>query len=218
MAPIDISRPLSAATAPFPGDTPTDFALTSSISPTCPVNVGRLTCSTHAATHIDAPFHYLPTGQTIDQLDLSLFLGPAIVVDIPPSSAHITPDHLPPSPAPLPPRLLLRTRAWPVHSAFPTTFPTLAPGLAATLAARGVRLLGIDLPSVDLPDSKTLPIHLELAHANILILESLDLSSPLIFPNTPYHLTALPLNLTSADASPTRAILSPLHTPTPPAT
>jgi arylformamidase len=67
-----------------------------------------------------------------------------------------------------------------------------------------VRLIGVDVPSVDQVDSKTLSIHHALDAANIVILENLDLRSVSV---GDYWLIALPLRLAGADGSPVRAIL-----------
>ena len=78
--------------------------------------------------------------------------------------------------------------------------------VAALERALGVRLLGLDLPSVDAHDSKMLPLHHALWGAGVLILESLQLAE---VPPGPYRLTALPLRIVGADASPVRAVLQP---------
>jgi arylformamidase len=76
--------------------------------------------------------------------------------------------------------------------------------LAAWLAARGVKLIGMDFPSVDHLDSKDLPIHHEIGRAGLFILESLDLCAA--EPGV-YDLIALPLRIAGADGSPVRAVL-----------
>ena len=72
------------------------------------------------------------------------------------------------------------------------------------LQKRKVKLLGLDLPSVDSIDAKILVNHHALAAAGIAIVESLDLSE--IEAGT-YHFSALPLRISGGDAAPVRAIL-----------
>ncbi len=72
------------------------------------------------------------------------------------------------------------------------------------LSENGVVLVGVDVPSVDHLDSKTLPIHHALGTHGIRILESLDLSG---VPEGLYELIALPIKLVAADGAPVRAIL-----------
>ena len=83
--------------------------------------------------------------------------------------------------------------------------PVLLAGLGRN---RQVRLFGVDLPSVDQVDSRTLPIHHALGAANITILENLDLRA---VPAGCYDLIALPLRLAGADGSPVRAVLIELE-------
>lgn len=200
---IDISRPLHPGMAVWPGDTPTrlDFAATKAGGYSC--NVGRVELSLHAGTHVDAPYHWDDAGARIDELPLDAYLGPAVVVDVR-GRETIGPEafaglHLGPTP-----RVLLRSDAWSDGTGFPEQWPRLAPGLAAWLAERGVRLLGLDFPSVDERPSKDLPIHHEFGRVGVLILENLDLRAAA--PGA-YELLALPLRLQGADGSPVRAVL-----------
>lgn len=101
-------------------------------------------------------------------------------------------------------RLLIRTDAWTDRSVFPEAIPEIEPGLAAFLAKKGVRLLGLDLPSVDPIDSKELSAHHELTRHGIHILEGLVLDS---IDSGNYELAALPLSLAEADGSPVRAVV-----------
>jgi len=108
--------------------------------------------------------------------------------------------------ADLPPRVLVRTCA-----TAPTTwspgFAAFAPETIAWLASRGVRLVGIDSQSVDPADSKTLDSHMQLLAHDLRVLENLVLND---VPAGDYELIALPLKLTTACASPVRAVLRSL--------
>jgi len=174
------------------------------------VNVSTLTMSAHTATHIDAPFHFEESGARAGELDLTPFWGPAIVLDLTASlspSAVIDCPHFADIDLSRAPRLLLHTGAWTDPALFPTQIPTLTKEAVSHLAAHGVLLIGIDLPSVDTLDSTTLPIHRALGAANIRILESIDLTN---VPAGEYELTALPLRLMTADGAPVRAVLRTL--------
>jgi arylformamidase len=102
------------------------------------------------------------------------------------------------------PRLLLRTDSFPTHESWNHDFNSLSPELVALLASRGVRLVGIDTPSVDPFDDKRLESHQCLARHEMANLEGLDLSR---VDAGLYTLVALPLRLLGADASPVRAVL-----------
>lgn len=208
----DITRPLHHTTAPWPGDTAFAYRLTARMEDGAVVNVGALAMGTHNATHADAPFHYLPDGARMDALDPALFIGPALVVDVTNAGWSITRDALGDDFARRCKdegitRLLLKTGAWPDSTRFPARIPTLAPDVPVWLGECGVRLIGLDVPSVDDIDSKTLPVHHALANAGILIIESLDLSA--VAPGV-YELIALPLRIVGGDASPVRAVLRAL--------
>ncbi len=204
----DITRPLHNALPPWPGDTAFDYRLTWRMDAGASVNVGAVTMGTHNGTHADAPFHFLPDAAHIDALDPAIYVGPAIVADVSDAGWTITRRHLD---AAAPhfgrdgvTRLLLRTGVWPDGAPFPERIPLLDPDVPAWLGERGIRLLGLDVPSVDAIDSRDLPIHHALAAAGIHILESLDLSA---VSGGVYELIALPLRIADGDAAPVRAVL-----------
>ncbi|SFJ15894.1 Kynurenine formamidase [Paenibacillus sp. UNC496MF] len=203
---IDISQPLDERTAGWPGDTPFAYERAWRKEDTGSVNVGRIRMSLHTGTHIDAPYHFDDAGAKAIDLELDVYLGEAIVVHVPGARAIGIGDLIGVELGQAA-RLLLRTDAWPDRHAFPAWIPPVEPELAAYLAARGVRLLGLDLPSVDPLDSKELPAHHALAAHGIHILEGLVLDH--VEPGR-YELAALPLPLAQADGSPTRAALRKL--------
>lgn len=202
---IDVSRPVFTHMPVWPGDTPAqfDFAATKAGGYSC--NVGRLRVSMHTGTHVDAPFHYRDDGAKIDEIPVETYVGPARVVDVR-GLATVTPAAFAGVDLSATPRVLLRSDCWRDPAHFPSTWPLLAAGLASFLVAQGVKLIGLDFPSVDPLDSKDLPVHHECGRAGLFILESLDLSAA--EPGV-YELIALPLRVRGADGSPVRAVLRP---------
>lgn len=200
---LDITHPHSDRLAPWPGDTPFEFSLVARLRDGASCNVGKLTSSIHCGTHLDAPFHYKESGATIDALPPELFIGPARVF-LAQGRQVITREIFAGLDGRATPRVLVRTNACDDKSVFPSLIPTLATDVAAWLGQQGVCLIGVDLPSVDQVDSKTLPIHHALDAANIAILENLDLR---LVPAGVYELIALPLRIEGADGSPVRAVL-----------
>jgi arylformamidase len=200
---IDITHPLSNAIAPWPGDTQFNFAFVARIRDGSSCNVGKLTCSIHTGTHLDAPCHYTEGGAAIDALPLSLFIGPARVFRAQ-GFDPITREVFSGLDAFATPRVLLRTNHCDDKTVFPARIPTLSPDVPGWLGEQGVKLIGLDLPSVDQVDSKTLPIHHALDDAGITILENLDLRE--VAPGV-YEIVVLPLRLAGADGSPVRAVL-----------
>jgi arylformamidase len=200
----DITIPLKPSVAVWPGDTPYVYRLDVKRGPDSPVNIGSVTMSVHAGTHADAPYHFREDGPTIGDLDPSIYIGPAVVVDAAGSPLIRVEDfrHVDLSAAP---RVLLKTNAWTEHTAFPRVIPVMEDAVPDYLHAQGVILVGVDVPSVDALDSKDLPIHHALAARDIHILESLALA---YVPAGRYQLIALPLRLVGADGAPVRAVLA----------
>ncbi len=209
---FDISRPLFNGLAPWPGDTAFQYQLKWKMAEGATVNVGAVTMGVHNGSHADAPFHFNPGGMTIEQMALEIYLGDAVVVDLSKKfetdrTNQITIGDLAPRCRCVrgkAPRLLLKTGVWKDSKLFPEWIPVIAPDVAEWLGKRNVKLLGLDLPSVDPIEAKVLVNHHALATAGIAIVESLDLSE---VPAGTYHFSALPLRITGGDAAPVRAIL-----------
>ncbi|WP_026575752.1 arylformamidase [Bacillus sp. UNC438CL73TsuS30] len=200
---IDISQPLDNEIAVWPGDTPFTYKVNWSKEESGSVNVGQITMSTHTGTHIDAPFHFDNEGKKVIDLDVNLYIGPAKVIHLPkPTSIGI--KELSDYELGGVTRLLIRTDSLEDRQEFPSAIPEIEPELASYLARFGVRLLGLDLPSVDPIDSKELTAHHELTRHGIHILEGLVLNQ---IESGEYELAALPLPLVEADGSPVRAVL-----------
>ena len=197
---LDISRPLSRATAQWPGDTPTSLKPKLAMGKGANINLSTLTASVHNATHADAPRHFNDAAPAIEQLELEPYLGRCIVIDA--RGYDVIPAGI--FPKTLPPRVLLRTDAWRDGSSFPANIPVLSTDAPAVLGERSVRLVGVDVPSVDKADSKDLPVHHALAAAGIVILESLDLGQ--VAPGE-YELFALPILIPGSDGAFVRAVL-----------
>jgi arylformamidase len=216
MLPIwDISPALSSAIPVWPGDTPFSSDTTWAIADGCPVKVSSITLSTHTGAHCDAPSHFDAAGLSIEQVALDTYIGPCRVIDCrgvvsalphPILSPQILPQHIAPFLADVPPRVLLRTceRNPFGQNQWQADFATIAPASIALLAQHGVRLIGIDTPSLDPQESKTLDAHLATRQYHIAILEGIVLDEVVA---GDYELIALPLKLTGLDASPVRAIL-----------
>lgn len=157
----------------------------------------------HNGTHADAPYHYNDASATIDAMSVETYVGPAQVLDVRghPKISNALLSQLGAGSAP---RLLLRTGAWIDPHTFPSHWSLLDLDVPAWLTAQGVRLIGLDAPSVDEVTSKDLPRHHACDYANLLILENLLLDDT---PPGPYELIALPLKISRGDGSPVRAVL-----------
>ncbi|MFQ5720856.1 MAG: cyclase family protein, partial [Acidobacteriota bacterium] len=157
----------------------------------------------HAGAHADAPSHYAADGEDICERDLDFYLGPCEVIRVPVAAGgQVRPADLQASPRAE--RVLLATGTYPDPDAFNDDFAACTPALIDHLGAAGVRLIGIDTPSVDLFSSTDLPVHRRCLVHDMAILEGLVLAA---VPAGIYELIALPLPLAGFDASPVRAVL-----------
>jgi arylformamidase len=199
----DISPPISERLRVWPGDTPPAREVLCDLKRGDNVTLSALHATVHLGAHADAPSHYGTDAPSIDRRRLDLYLGPCQVIRLPvPRRGRITPDML---------RVLLRaervllaTGTFPDPEQFNEDFAALTPELVRHLHQQGVRLVGVDTPSVDLFDSKDLPVHHKFLECDMAILEGLVLSD---VPEGLYELIALPLRLVGFDASPVRAVL-----------
>ncbi|MEZ5925792.1 MAG: arylformamidase [Hyphomicrobiaceae bacterium] len=204
---IDISQPVRPGVAGFPGDTVYAESRHFAIGPGCPVNVARVTMSTHSGTHADAPLHYAEDGEAIGGLELDAFIGPCRVIDARGGGALCLPDDIDAELDGVPPRVLLRLAEASDPNVWPSGFRALSATLIGHLAHKGVVLVGIDMPSIDPETSKDLPAHRAALEAGMRILENLVLAH--VAPGD-YELIALPIRLADLDAAPVRAVLRPL--------
>jgi len=181
----DLTHPLGPDTPVFPGDDPVRLRSTAEIG-TRGYRATRLELSTHSGTHVDAPAHLLPDGLQLDELPLDLWTGPALLLDAP-DFAQTTLGGLS--------RLLL--------AGCPDGIP---PTWAERISGAGVRLLGVDGPSVDPVTSASLPTHRVLLAAGIVLVENLRLKEA---PRGAGTLYCLPLAVASGDGAPARVLWEP---------
>ena len=202
----DISTTVSPDAPLFPGDEPYSLRWTARLAPGCPVNLSAITMSPHVGAHADAPLHYANDERCIADVPLDAYLGRCRVIHAIGAAPLITVEHLRHAESQLPPRVLVRCceRA---DTVWNPAFTAYAPEALEWLAARGVKLVGIDTPSVDPADSKVLDSHQQLRRHDLRVLENLVLDD---VPEGDYELIALPLKLQGACASPVRAILREL--------
>ncbi len=204
----DISPPVHAGSPVFPGDTAYSQQWCATIGPGCPVNVSAITLSPHVGAHADAPLHYDADGATIGDVSLEPFLGPCRVIHAIGLGPLIEWQHIARAvDGTLPQRVLVRTYEHMPVDGWDGALAAYAPATIARLADLGVLLVGIDTASIDPADSKTLDSHQVIRQRGLRVLENLVLDG---VPEGDYELIALPLKLTTADASPVRAVLRAL--------
>ncbi|MBX7104497.1 MAG: cyclase family protein [Gemmataceae bacterium] len=199
----DITPVVSPRLGVWPGDTPASREVLCDMARGDNITLSTLRATVHLGAHADAPSHYDRDGATIEARDLDLYLGPCQVIPVTVGRAERIRPGMVPGPI-LAPRVLFRTSTFSDPESFNTDFAALSPELIDMLAGQGVRLVGLDTPSVDLFDSKDLPSHAACRRNDLAILEGVVLRD---VPAGVYELIALPLKLEGFDASPVRAVL-----------
>jgi len=203
----DITPAVDTTTPVWPGDTPVTIERVWRMEAGSPVNVARLTLSPHTGAHTDAPLHYDAEGAAIGEVPLEIYLGLCRVIHCTGVSPVVMPQHLAGSLDNLPPRVLLRTYRNAPTATWDSAFCAVGPETIDLFASKGVKLVGIDTPSLDPQESKTMDAHHRIRAHRMAILEGIVLDA--VAPGD-YELIALPLKLTTLDASPVRAVLRAL--------
>ena len=185
--------------------------------------------SEHGGTHLDAPVHFAQGHQSVDEIPLQRFFGPAVVVDVTQQSegsadyqvtvndlAHVEAEQGPITPESI---VLLRTgfsRRWPDAAKYLGTadrgaeavpklhFPGLHPDAAKWLVAKGVRAVGIDTASIDYGQSTLFESHRILYAADLPAFENLTALDRL--PVSGAFVIALPMKIGGGSGAPLRAV------------
>ena len=207
---VDLSHPIDAGTQVYPGDPVPSLTQATTIDRDG-FNVLHVAMGSQTGTHVDAPYHFLADGARIDEMDLSLFLGPAAVVDLrgfPPRSrigwARLAPHVEAGS-------ILVLHTGWSRHwrSSAYLDHPYLDGDAAEKIVEAGTRTVAIDAMSVDETPSPGeepggYPAHHALLGAGVVIVENLTNLEAVDFPDP--LLSVLPIRLSGADGAPVRAV------------
>lgn len=205
MTVYDITRTITPAIAVWPGDAPYQCAPVLSMTDGASVNLTTLTLSPHTGSHADAYFHYTPDGAHPAAMSLDAYIGAARVVTVSKRDGALVPDDFAHVDLRGAERLLIHSHVSDLpDTSWPAEFPYLSVELVAWCASLGIKLIGLDSPSVDDLNSKDLPCHHALKAHGLVNLESLVLRG---VPDGDYELIALPLKFDLACGSPVRAIL-----------
>ena len=174
-----------------------------------PNNSSALNMSVHSGTHIDAPFHFVADGNTIDQLPLERFIGPALVYAVE-AKRYITKEHVAGIRLDGATRVLFKTRNSELlhQREYDPDFVAFSVEAAQSLVELGVELVGLDYLSVAHADEQV-PVHRAFLDHGVVLLEGIDLSE--VAPGR-YELMCLPIPLGDSDGAPCRAVLRDLET------
>lgn len=220
---IDLSQPIYQGMGVYPGHLKTVVFDHVSHEETAPRFEGGFSFQTkgimlndNGPTHVDS-FSHLdpdPAAQTIDQMSLELFFGPAICLDVSerPSQTDITAAHLDDALAASGLELhgddivLFYTATFNRHHGSPeylTDFPGLGESGSQWIVDKGVKTFGVDTPTPDNPISKTYPCHMMCRHHHKTHYENLANLDQIV--NTRFTFIGLPLKTVGAHGGPTRA-------------
>jgi arylformamidase len=200
---IDITPVVSPRIGVWPGDVAYSRKVNLSLAEGANIDLSAIETTVHLGAHTDAPSHYSLAGQGMADRALDFYYGACQIVAVSVGRGErVRPEHiLEPITAQ---RVLFATGSFPDPDNWNDDFASLSAELVDWLASQGVRLVGIDTPSIDLQDDKELESHHRVAAHDMAILEGVVLEA--VEPGT-YTLVALPLKLEGADASPVRAVL-----------
>lgn len=185
----DISQEVFSC-AVYPGDPqPEQFTLYSTDEGDL-YNLTSFAMCAHNGTHIDAPFHFLPQGNTVDRMDLRQFVGDCYMArclgDLTAADAEA-----------------ILAKASGTQRILIAGNATVTAEAAEVFAAGGILLLGNEGQTVG-PEDAPMQVHLILLKRGIALLEGIVLKD---IPEGRYFLSAAPLNLAGADGAPCRAYL-----------
>ena len=185
----DISQEVFSCVV-FPGDPKPERKIMSSTAAGDLYNLTALSMCAHNGTHLDAPFHFLGEGKTVDQLPLETFVGESYVArhegDVTAADA----------------RAILK-KANGIQRILLAGRLTVTAEAAQVFADSGILLLGNESQTVG-PENAPMQVHLILLGKGIVLLEGIVLKN---VPEGRYFLSAAPLNLGGADGAPCRAYL-----------
>lgn len=179
----------------FPGDPKPERQTLLRMADGAMYNLSAFRMCAHNGTHVDAPFHFIDSGKSIDQVDLGRFIGWAYVA-----------EHSGPVTAADAAAILEKARKANRSAAERILIkgPAVLTGEgAAVMAEAGVRLFGNESQSVG-PEDAPMKVHLIMLEAEIVLLEGINLSA---VAEGVYLLNAAPLNLGGSDGAPCRAVL-----------
>ena len=205
----DISLKLTGETIRWVTAPPFELEERRRMSKGDPNNSSALNMSVHSGTHIDAPFHFVADGNTIDQLPVERFIGPALVFAVE-AERYITKEHVAGIRLDGATRVLFKTRNSELlhQREYDPDFVAFSVEAAQSLVELGVELVGLDYLSVAHADEQV-PVHRAFLDHGVVLLEGIDLSA--VAPGR-YELMCLPIPLGDSDGAPCRAVLRDLET------
>jgi arylformamidase len=203
---MDVTMEIYTGMMVWPGDEGVDLRRVARMEDGAHANLSRIACGVHTGTHVDAPFHFIPGGKTIEQLPLEMLVGPAWVADLG-KARRIGAEELGNAGIPVGTvRLLLKTvnsKTIATDTVFREDYAGLTESGAKWILDKGIRLVGNDYLSVACRD-QTGPVHTLCLGAGIVFVEGLSLGA---VPAGACRFYCLPLKLRGSDGAMARAVV-----------
>jgi arylformamidase len=205
---FDVTRPIQGGMVVYEGDPRVVVRRIASVAAGACANVSEVVLGSHTGTHVDPPLHFRDGTPGVDALPLDILIGPARVYALE-GRESIDAEALRRVDLTVCRRVLFKRSTGGGLDALgsPPACTGMTAEAARVLVEAGVRLVGLDGPSVDLPRAVGFPVHRTLLDAGVVIVEGLDLSA--LSPGT-YELLCLPLKLLGGDGAPARVVLRSL--------
>ena len=179
----------------YPGDPAPEKKVLNSMEEGDSYNLSAFSMCAHNGTHIDAPFHFIRDGKTVDSIDLDAFVGMAYVAE---HQGIVSGDDAA--------QILKKAKEQDPNAAKRILIKgnaEVSPEAAKVFASSDILLLGNESQTVG-PEDAPMEVHLILLGAGVILLEGVRLKD---VSEGVYLLNAAPLNLSGADGSPCRAVL-----------
>ena len=185
----DISQEIFSCVV-FPGDPAPEKQTLCAMEKGDLYNLTAFSMCAHNGTHVDAPFHFLPDGKTVDQMALEAFVGPCWVAR---HSGDVTAQDAE--------KILKEAQG--VQRILIAGPAVVTAEAARVFANSDILLIGNESQTVG-PESGPMEVHKILLGKGIALLEGVVLKD---VPQGAYFLSAAPLNLAGSDGAPCRAVL-----------
>ncbi len=205
---VDLSLPLTNETPIYPGDPEPNISVATMIENEG-YNLHYVHIGSQTGSHVDAPYHFCPNGQRIDESDLSLFIGTGVVIPVLGKGeqepivmrdveAYL--DQLQPG------KIVLFHTGWSQYAGEEKYFrhPFVQADVIEAMIERGIRTFFIDAINIDITGGTAFPVHDRIAAVNGIIAENLTNFQAIDFPDP--LICAFPLRIVGSDGSPVRAV------------
>lgn len=205
---VDLSLPITPQTPVYPGDPAPRINVFTTID-SHGYNLAEVYMGSQSGSHVDAPYHFLQSGNTIEKMDLQLFFGPAVIIGVTekqPGEAITLEDIKGYETQIQPGSIVLFHTNWDKRIGRDDFFnhPFVLPEVISHLLAMGVKTFAIDAINIDPAGGTEFPVHLLLAKNNCVIIENLAGVDRVFGDNC--YLSLFPLHLVGTDGAPCRAV------------